>query len=88
MDLNNLPLYIFGLFENEINKIKINLLKKIAKDYNLNEEELIGKYSCSIELITSQTENLKIVKVNNYNNNITDNMNCEARVWYNGKGAR
>ena len=88
MDLNNLPLYIFGLFENEINKIKINLLKKIAKDYNLNEEELIGKYSCSIELITSQTENLKIVKVNNYNNNITDNMKCEARVWNNGKGAR
>ena len=36
MDLNNLPLYIFGLFENEINKIKINLLKKIANDYNLN----------------------------------------------------
>jgi hypothetical protein len=34
MDLNNLPSYIFGLFENEINKIKINLLKNILVQLN------------------------------------------------------
>jgi hypothetical protein len=88
MTSNDLPPYIIGLFENQINIIKINLLTQISIDYKLDKDKLIEEYSCPIEIISKKLENIKIVKTNNYNINIADDMKCFARVWNNGKGAR
>jgi len=83
-----LPNFVIGLFQNEINKIKINLIKQICKDFYLDEEELIKEYTCDINLINKNLENIQIVKKNNYNSNLSDDDRCLARIYNNGKGAR
>tara|TARA_Y100000591_G_C21767287_1_gene663528 strand:- start:224 stop:637 length:414 start_codon:yes stop_codon:yes gene_type:complete len=88
MSSTDLPLFVKGIFEKEINNIKINLIKHIAKDYSLNEEELIKKYTCDIEIINKKIENIQITKKNNYNSNLNKEDRCLARVYNNGKGAQ
>ena len=58
-----LPNFVIGLFQNEINKIKINLIKQICKDFHLDEEELIKEYTCDINLINKNLENIQIIKM-------------------------
>ena len=36
-----LSIFVTTIFQTEINKIKLNLIKQIAEDYYLDEEELI-----------------------------------------------
>ena len=76
----DLPIFVKDLFANEINKIKVNLIKQIAKDYYLDEDELIKQYTCDIEIINSKMENIQITKKNKYNNNISKQDRCLARV--------
>jgi hypothetical protein len=83
-----LPGFITHLFENEINKIKINLIKNIAKDHQLNEEELINKYITNINFINKNLEKIQITKKREYCNNKKNNDLCVARVFNNGNGAR
>jgi hypothetical protein len=88
MTSTELPDFVKSIFQNELNKIKINLIKHISKDYSLDENELIKKYTCDLEIINKNLENVQITKKNNYNYGITSNNRCCARVYNNGKGAR
>lgn len=83
-----LPKFVIGIFQNEVNKIKINLIKQICKDFYLDEEELIKEYICDINLINKNLENIQIVKKNNYNSELSNDDRCLARIYNNGKGAR
>mgnify|MGYP006099314013 CR=1 FL=1 len=83
-----LPIFVTTIFQTEINKIKLNLIKQIAEDYYLDEEELIKEYACDINIISSKMENIEIVKKNKYNNDISKNHRCLARVYNNGKGGQ
>ena len=83
-----LPNFVIGIFQNEVNKIKINLIKQICKDFYLDEEELIKEYTCDVKLINKNLENIQIIKKNNYNSELSNNDRCFARVYNNGKGAR
>ena len=88
MASTELPVFVKSIFQNEINKIKINLIKQIANDYYLDEEELIKEYACDINIISKKMENIEIVKKNKYNNDISKNHRCLARVYNNGKGGQ
>jgi hypothetical protein len=83
-----LPKFVLGIFQKEINDIKLKLIKKIAKDYYLDEEELIKNYICNIELINKNLENIQIVKKNNYNSKLKSGNRCLARVYNSGKGSQ
>ena len=83
-----LPNFVIGIFQNEVNKIKINLIKQIAKDFHLDEEELIEQYTCDMKIINKNLENIQISRKNNYNSNIDKDDRCLARVYNNGKGAQ
>lgn len=87
MDIS-IPTFIKDLFKQEINNIKINLIKNIAEDYELDEEELKEKYICDIEMISKSIENIQIVKKHKYSSNIDIKYRCNARTWNNGSGAR
>jgi|TARA_B110000259_G_scaffold45782_1_gene53068 hypothetical protein len=88
MSSTKLPVFVKTLFENEINKIKINLIKQISKDYSLNEEELIKEYTCNINIINSKMENIEITKKHKYNSGLSKEDRCFARVYNNGKGGQ
>ena len=88
MTSKDLPLFVINLFLKQINDIKINLIKQIAKDFWLDEEELLKIYICDIEIVNKNLENIKIVKKNKYNQNIKEENRCEARVYNNGRGSR
>ena len=87
MDIS-IPTFIKDLFKNEINNIKINLIKKIAEDYDLDKDELLNKYVCDVEMISKSLENIQIVKKHSYASNVDENYRCNARVWNNGSGSR
>lgn len=85
-----LPNYIYTLFEEQINKIKRDLIINIATEYDLldNLDSMFNKYTCDIEIISKKMENVKIIRKNNYNTNIQSINRCQARVWNDGLGAR
>ena len=87
MDIS-IPTFIKDLFKNEINNIKINLIKKIAEDYDLDEDELLDKYVCDVEMISKSLENIQIIKKHSYASKVDINYRCNARVWNNGSGSR
>lgn len=79
---------IIDLFKEQINNIKINLIKKIAEDYGLDEKELIKKYTCDIEVISKSLENIEITKKHKYCSKVKEEYRCEARVFNKGNGGR
>jgi hypothetical protein len=83
-----IPTFIKDLFKQEINNIKIDLIKKIAEDYELDEEEMKDKYICDIEMISKSLENIQITKKHKYASNIDIKYRCNARTWNNGAGGR
>lgn len=83
-----LPKYVLGAFQKEINEIKINLIKKICEDYYLDEDELIEQYICDFELINKNLENVQIIKRHNYNLALKKEDRCTARIYNNGKGSQ
>lgn len=83
-----LPKYVLGAFQKEINEIKINLIKKICEDYYLDKDELIEQYICDFELINKNLENVQIIKRHNYNSVLKKEDRCTARIYNNGKGSQ
>ncbi len=83
-----IPLFIKDLFKQEINNIKIKLIEKIAKDYELDQEEMKKKYICDIEMISKSLENVQITKKQKYASKVDDKYRCKARTWNNGAGGR
>ena len=83
-----IPTFIKDLFKQEINNIKISLIEKIAKDYDLDEEELKDKYICDIEMISKSLENVQITKKHKYGSKVDTQYRCKARTWNNGAGGR
>ena len=76
-----LPNFVIGLFQNEINKIKINLIKQICKDFYLDEEELIKEYTCDINLI-NLIANLKNIDVSSLFVYMFDVNNYQNKLFY------
>ena len=83
-----IPIMIIDLFKQQINDMKIDLIKKIAKDYDLDEEELIEEYACDIEIISKSLENIQITKKHKYASKVKNEYRCEARIWNDGSGGR
>ena len=51
-----IPLFVKDLLKQEINNIKLNLLKKISEDYDIDEDELKERYACDVEMISKSLE--------------------------------
>ena len=83
-----IPIMVINLFKEQINNVKIDLIKKIAEDYNLDADELIKEYTCDIEIISKSLENIEITKKHKYASKVKDEWRCEARVFNNGNGGR
>ena len=75
MNTTIIPRFIVKLFAQEIERVHNKLLEKIAKDYNLNENELKQKYISNIDV---SKEKIQIVKKRDYNINLTDEKRCMA----------
>lgn len=58
------PDFILGLFQNEINKINLDLLEKVCQIYNINYEEAIErlKNELKVNIILNKDERIKIIK--------------------------
>lgn len=83
-----IPTFIKDLFKQEINNIKIKLIKEIADDYDLDEDELKEKYICNVEMISKSLENVQITKKHKYCSKVDTKYRCTARTWNNGSGGR
>lgn len=83
-----IPTFIKDLFKQEINNIKIKLIKEIADDYDLDEDELKEKYICNVEMISKSLENVQITKKHKYCSKVDTKYRCTARTWNNGAGGR
>jgi hypothetical protein len=67
----NIPECVFSLLNDEIKRIKKELIEEIAEDYNLDEKELIDKYlSNNLKLISKKEEKIKILHKGNYNKHL------------------
>lgn len=79
------PKYIVDLFKNEIINIHEELLKNIAKDYNIPYEELNEKYIPTVNITTEHEQTLEIIKRRSYNKNLKD---CDRCTSLNNRGYR
>lgn len=84
----DIPLFVKDLLKQEINNIKLNLLKKISEDYDIDEDELKERYACDVEMISKSLENVEITKKHKYGSKVPNDMRCNARVWNKGSGGR
>lgn len=83
-----IPTFVKDLLKQEINNIKIKLVEKIAKEYDLDEDELKEKYVCDVEMISKSLENVQITKKQKYGSKVDTKHRCTARTWNNGAGGR
>jgi hypothetical protein len=75
-----IPSFIVKIFEKELTDIKLNLLKQISKDYELDLKELEDKYLPKLKIIPESEEKIKIIKTRNYNLNLPEEDRCMAKT--------
>jgi hypothetical protein len=82
------PEFILDLFTDEIQRIQIDLLQKVADKYNLDHLTLISEFIPNkINIISNNQVRITIKKVQE-TKKIEDNNKCMARVWNRGKGGQ
>lgn len=74
------PDLILGLFQNEINKINLDLLEKVCQIYKINYQEAVErlKNELKVNLVINKDERIKIVKTRP---ELNSNERCIARCF-------
>ncbi len=81
------PEFLFALLEQELRKVQIDVLKKVAKEYELNEDELIDRI-LPTKPIHIMPERIKIVRRPALKPPIEADDRCQARIWNRGRGGQ
>lgn len=81
------PEFIFALLEDEIRKIQVQLLKRVANEYLLEEDELIASL-LPAKPVHVTTERVKIFRRAAPKSVAEEDTRCQARIWNRGRGGQ
>lgn len=81
------PDFLIGLLEQELRSLQEKLLRKVAKEYDINPEELVAKMLPSTSLYMVP-DRIKVVRKASQRTNIEPTNQCQARIWNRGRGGQ
>lgn len=81
------PEFLFALLEQELRKVQLDLLKRVAKEYDINEQDLINRMIPE-NPVHVLPERIKIVRRPNLKAPIEADLRCQARIWNRGRGGQ
>lgn len=83
------PSFLVTILEQELYDIQASLIHKIAKDHDMNAEEMISKYLKKVLCVVPNTEKrVDIIRRNSPRPVTADENRCIARVWNRGRGGQ
>lgn len=83
------PQYIFEILQNELYEHNKEILRKLCKEYKLNENDIFSKFlSKELNIIEDKNISIEITRKNSPKKQIEENIRCMARVWNRGQGGQ
>lgn len=84
------PAFIFGLIDEELKRIKIDLLKNVATKYNLELSELISEFieDKKEKIVPPKEVKITVKKTLTPRKPVEKDLRCMARIWNRGKGGQ
>jgi len=87
----SLPEFLHDIIKDEILQIQKELLRKVAKQYNLSEEKLFSEMlqdNASLHVVSNTDIKVEIIRKQMPRKSVPDSERCIARIWNRGKGGQ
>lgn len=82
------PDFLFAVIEEQLRKVQTDLLARVAKDYNLSEEELITRLLSTKPTKPVSMERIQIIRKSAPRPCASEAERCHARIWNRGRGGQ
>lgn len=81
------PDFLMGLLDQELRNLQEKLLRRVAAEYSLNEEEVIAKMlpPKSIQVVS---DNIQVIRKAPPKAKLEASQQCQARIWNRGRGGQ
>lgn len=80
-----IPEFVLQMFEKEVTKINLNIIKILCEEYHLDEDDvkqkLQDKININFNIIHEDIEQIKIVKKHEQKSKQSSEEQCDARVY-------
>lgn len=80
------PAFIFECLQEEIKKVQVEVLKKVADKYGINLEDMVEEFVSGVSL--NREEKVYICRKQRARTLPDEDKRCLARVWNRGKGGQ
>jgi hypothetical protein len=84
----SLPEFLHDIIQDEIVHIQKELLRKVAKKYHMNEEQLFKDILEPLNVVSNNDVKVDIIRRKVPRVSIPDSERCVARIWNRGKGGQ
>lgn len=88
LNMAETPGFIFNLLEDELRKIKTELLQKVSDEYDIEFNELLEKMGLNLKIVPNEDVKVQIIKKRPSKNIVEEEDRCQARVWNRGQGGQ